>query len=154
MNTALADSQKLQVSDEEIIKRVIAGEKRLYEAIMRRYNARLYRIGMSIVGNDTDVEEIMQVAYIKAYEHLHTFNHKSGFGTWLTRILINESLLHLKKSKRFKSMEANDETFSTHKMPENDNTPVKVLLNKELSKVLEQSLEQLPEKYRLVFVLR
>src|SRR6267154_105454 len=100
MNTVLQDRDKHQLADEEIIGRVLAGEQRLYELIMRRYNARLYRVCMSIVSNDSIVEDIMQVVYIKAYEHLHTFKQQSSFATWLTRILINESLYQLKKSKR------------------------------------------------------
>jgi RNA polymerase sigma factor (sigma-70 family) len=154
MNTITEESQKLLVSDQEVISRVLAGEHRLYEFIMRRYNARLYRIGMSIVNNDTEVEDIMQVTYIKAYEHLHTFNNKSAFGTWITRILINESLLHLKKSKRYMSMETNNETNPIEKVQKNESSPIKALLNKELSNVLEDALVQLPEKYRIVFVLR
>lgn len=154
MNTVADDSQKQVISDDEIVRKVVAGEKHLYEIIMRRYNARLFRIGMSIVNNDADVEDIMQVAYIKAYEHLHKFDYRAGFGTWLTRILINESLLCLKKSKRFTSMEPGDENPLTGRTYRNENTPVKTLLNKELSNALEQALIQLPEKYRLVFVLR
>jgi RNA polymerase sigma factor (sigma-70 family) len=154
MNALAEDSQKLLISDEEVISRVLAGEQRLYEVIMRRYNARLYRVGMSIVNNDTEVEDIMQVAYIKAYEHLHTFNNKAAFGTWLTRIFINESLLHLKKSKRYTSMEANNDANPVERHHNTENTPVNTLLNKELSKILEDALVRIPEKYRVVFVLR
>ena len=75
MNKAEKEGDNYPFSDEEIISRVLTGEQRLYEHIMRRYNARLYRIGMSIVNNGTEVEDIMQVAYIKAYESLHLFEN-------------------------------------------------------------------------------
>lgn len=153
MNTTIEKPDMLQLSDEEIVNRVLAGEHRLYEQIMRRYNARLYRICMSIINNDSEAEDIMQVAYIKAYEHLHTFKKQSSFSTWLTRILINESLHHLKKNRRHVVMEANHEE-QVNGTVKTDNTPVKSLLNKELSAMLEQALAQLPEKYRLVFVMR
>ncbi len=154
MDTTQEINAGQMISDEEAIRRVLAGEGRLYEVIMRRYNARLYRIGMSIVNNETEVEDIMQVAYIKAYEHLHTFNHKSAFGTWLTRILINESLLHLKKSKRYTAMESDNRTNQVVTAVSSESTPAKALLNKELGRILEDALIQIPEKYRMVFVMR
>src|SRR5450631_3566957 len=95
-NTIVADT----ISDNEIISRVLQGEKNLYANIVRKYNQRLYRVGMSIINDDTEVEDVMQVAYIKAYENLGKFEFKSAFSTWITRILINESLLRLKKRKQ------------------------------------------------------
>jgi RNA polymerase sigma factor (sigma-70 family) len=143
-------ADKSQLSDEEVVGRIRAGEQRLYEVIMRRYNARLYRIGMSIVNNDTEVEDLMQIAYIKAYENLHKFEGRSGFGTWLTRILINECLYQVKKNKRYMKVELNGDA----PLHGNEHGPAKKLLNKELAGMLEDALVQIPEKYRMVFVMR
>lgn len=155
MDTGQQKHMPDQLTDEEIIIKILAGESRLYEVLMRRYNAMLYRVGMSVVNNDTEVEDIMQVTYIKAYEGLSNFESRSSFSTWITRILINESLYQLKKSKRNMSMNANNEGDEQHmNLGSNAASPVHALLNKELSSVLEQALVQLPEKYRLVFVLR
>jgi RNA polymerase sigma factor (sigma-70 family) len=153
MNTLTA-TEKEQLSDEEVIGRILSGEPRLYEVVMRRYNAMLYRVGMSIVNNDTDMEDIMQTAYIKAYEKLSTFEHRSGLGTWLTKILINESLHHVKKKKRHIAIEMSQEINMDNKPDGNTASPARALLNKELSKMLEDALVQLPLKYRLVFILR
>jgi len=151
------EGENNQPSEEEIIKKIVAGEKKLYEIIIRKYNTRLYRIGMSIVNDDDEVEDIMQNAYIKAYENLIKFEGKSSFGTWLVRILINESLLQLKKKKRFVSMEdqENNKTIVSrlNGLSEKE-TPSTSLINKELAKALENSLSELPEKYRMVFVMR
>src|SRR5688572_24942138 len=95
------------ISDHEIITRILQGEKNLYAVIVRRYNQRLYRIALSIINDDAEVEDIMQVAYIHAWENLEKFAFKASFSTWLTRILINESLLRLKK--RSKSINMNDD---------------------------------------------
>ena len=140
-----------QLSEIEIIHRVIGGDKHLYELIIRKYNPRLYRVGMSIVNDDMEVEELMQIAYIKAYENLPKFEHRSSFSTWLTRILMNECFQHLKKKQRtsFDSeMQYDGNKYNDMK------TPDRVLLNKELGKALESALTQLPEKYRVVFVMR
>ena len=97
------------ISDHEIITRILLGEKNLYALIVRRYNQRLYRVAMSIINDDAEVEDVMQVAYINAYENLGKFAFKASFSTWLTRILINESLLRLKK--RGKSINMNDDAM-------------------------------------------
>jgi RNA polymerase sigma factor (sigma-70 family) len=147
----LIQDQPLQVADEEIISKILSGEHRLYEVIIRRYNPRLFRIGMSMVKNDAEVEELMQIAFIKAYENLRQFENKSRFGTWLTRIMINECLGYIDKSKRRAHMEKHNELYLSGKAAEN---PAGKLLSKELGTILENALQQLPEKYRLVFVLR
>src|SRR5471030_334915 len=94
------------LNDEEIVDRVIKGEKHLYESLMRKYNTRLFRISMSIINDDMAVEDVTQTAYLNAYLNLASFQNKSSFSTWLTRILINESLLYKKKKLRREQMHA------------------------------------------------
>jgi RNA polymerase sigma-70 factor (ECF subfamily) len=60
-------------ADEDVVKRVLAGEIALYEILMRRYNQRLFRVARSILRNDGDAEDVMQEAYVRAYEHLNQF---------------------------------------------------------------------------------
>ena len=140
-----------QLSDEELITRIISGQKNLFELIIRKYNPRLYRIGMSIVHDSTEVEDIMQTVYVKAYENLTRLENRSFFGTWLTKIFINESLLQLKRKQRTTPVtEINIKNETTQTMQ----IPINTIINKELGKVLEDALLQLPEKYRIVFVLR
>jgi RNA polymerase sigma factor (sigma-70 family) len=137
------------INDEEIIKRILKGEKHLYESIMRKYNLRLYRICMSIINDDKEAEDIMQIAYVNAYQQLARFQYKSSFGTWLTRILINETLLHKKRTIKHPHvpMEETDNRY-------HDDTPLKSLMDKELKTILENAVSALPEKYRMVFVMR
>ena len=142
-------------SDQEIIARILAGDKDLYALIIKKYNQRLYRVAMSMINNDSEAEDVMQVTYIRAYEHLGSFAFKSSFATWLTRILINECLLRMKLKKRVVAM--NDENIEyelwIHKKKE-DATPAFQMMNTELKNILEESIRQLPEKYRTVFVMR
>ncbi|MEN0052852.1 MAG: sigma-70 family RNA polymerase sigma factor [Mucilaginibacter sp.] len=138
-----------QLSDEAIINRVLQGETDLYENLMRKYNERLYRISLSIVQNDKEAEDVMQIAYINAYRQLGSFRHQCSFGTWLTRILINESLLHKKRGQRTEQLH-----METPFTEEHHETPLSGLINKELKLVLEKAVAALPEKYRIVFVMR
>ncbi len=144
------------ISDKEVITRVLQGEKNLYSIIVRRYNQRLYRVAMGIIDDDAEVEDIMQVAYIKAYENLGQFGFKSAFSTWLTKILINESLLRLKNRKKSLHLANADtgynEMFQQQIM--DAQTPLHQVLNTELRSVLEKAICELPEKYRAVFVMR
>ena len=141
------------LNDDEIITRILNGDKDLYSIIVRRYNQRLYRIGMSMINDDREVEDAMQVAYINAYENLGKFAFRSSFPTWLTRILINECLLRLRKRK--KSISMNDENIeNVMKQDKGPQTPVTATLNSELRSILNDAIRQLPETYRTVFVMR
>lgn len=143
------------LSDDEIISRVLKGEKNLYGLIVRRYNQRLYRVAMSIVNDDSEVEDVMQVAYINAYENLEKFEFRSAFSTWLTRILLNECLLRVRKKKNSvpltDDMTINPGNRQNTYEPE---TPVSYALQSELKTILEKAIQQLPEKYRTVFIMR
>jgi len=137
------------LTDEEIVNRIVNGEINLYETLIRKYNQRLYRIGRSIINDDQEVEDIMQTTYLNAYLKLSSFKNKSTFGTWLTKILINESLLHKKRKVKLDNILIEKQRADYH-----TDTPLNNLMNSELKTILEKSISVLPEKYRLVFVLR
>ena len=141
------------IADDEIITRVLNGEKNLYALLVQRYNQRLYRVGMAIINADAEVEDVMQVAYIKAYENLSKFEFKSSFSTWLTRILINECLLRIRKRKSLSNM--NDDIFGNKIYQLGQvQTPLMKTLNSELKNILQDAIGRLPEKYRTVFIMR
>lgn len=143
------------IPDKEVIGRVLAGEINLYAILVRRYNQRLYRVAMSIINNEAEAEDAMQVAYIKAFENLKKFEHKSAFSTWLIRILINECLLRTKK--RNQSISMNDDMIENElyrRLKKNSQTPLTSVVNSELKRILEKAICQLPGKYKTVFVMR
>lgn len=137
------------LSSEEIVVCILSGETHLYETLMRKFNQQLYRIGMSIINDDQEVEDIMQITYLNAYKNLYSFKHHSSFSTWLTKILINESLLH--KKRKLKLEKTLMESGYNDKYTE---TPLDNLMNKELKTILEKAVAALPEKYRTVFMMR
>lgn len=141
--------ESISEHDKELVSRIVKGEKRLYEQLMRKYNQRLYRISRSIVNDDAAAQDVMQTAYLNAYLHLADFQGKSSFATWLTQILINESLLYKKRRQKHQEILRNNE-----KNPIHHQTPLAELMNNELKTILEQTVSDLPEKYRLVFVMR
>ena len=156
METTATIEPALDINDEVVINKVLHGETKQFELLIKKYNARMYRIGMVIINNDTEIEDVMQNAYIKAFQGLPKFENRSTFGTWLTRILVNECLQFLKKSKRTTSIESAN---FAHMYKEGNGlaeqkAPDSLALNKELRRALEESILELPEKYRMVFVMR
>ena len=141
--------QTHQAGDDILVKRILAGEPRLFETVIRKYNQRLYRIGMAILKQDVDTEDAMQNTYIKAYQNLDKFGNRAELGTWLYRIMINECLAAKKKKQRLLT-EPVEQLINNSAMT----TPAHILMNKELNNAMEAAIAQLPEKYRLVFVLR
>ena len=85
------------LSDEEVVRRVLEGEPALFEILMRRYNQRLFRVTRSIVSNDLEAEDIIQDAYVRAYEHLNQFEGRARFSTWLTKIAVYEAYARVRR---------------------------------------------------------
>ncbi len=122
---------------------------------MRRYNQRLYRIARTILRNDADAEDVMQEAYVRAYQHLSDFAGEAKFSTWLTKIAIYEALGRRRqaRTKIPKSIEdVNMHIMNTVLTDERD--PERQAYDQELRAVLEHAIEALHENYRSVFVLR
>ena len=140
-----------QISDEEIIAEVKSGNIEAYSEIVRRYNQRLYRIAVSYGVMDDDAEEVIQLAYISAYEKLSQFRGEAKFSTWLIKILINECLMLKRQQKRVVKLdEIKDVTFNT----ESHQNPEEKYMNIERKEILEEAVKRLPEKYRTVFIFK
>jgi len=142
----------VELTDSQIIEQVQKGDKQKYALLMRKYNQRLYRICKGYLKNEAEIEDVMQDAYVKAYQNLGKFENRSQFSTWLSRIVINECLQRLKKLNRTRNIE-DSENQETMNLTDNRN-PETNSLNKELKLLLEANIEQLPEKYKVVFIMR
>jgi RNA polymerase sigma-70 factor (ECF subfamily) len=143
------------LGDDEVVRRVKAGEHALFEILMRRYNQRLYRVARSIVKDEAEAEDVMQQAYVNAYTHLDQFADRAKFATWLTRIAVYEALARVRRRGRLTEidpMSDTDETGGglTSKGPD----PEQQAFTGEMRRALELSLDALPEIYRTVFMLR
>src|SRR5215471_8555694 len=146
------------LSDEEVVRRVLDGETALFELIMRRYNQRLYRVARAILRDEAEAEDVMQDAYVRAYEHLGQFAGRSQFATWLTRIAIHEALARAQRRKRTdqlgssRSSEAGvDREVDVAASALN---PEEQLSVSELGWALEDAILSIPEQYRLVLMMR
>jgi RNA polymerase sigma-70 factor, ECF subfamily len=147
-------------TDHQVVDRVRAGDTALYEIIMRRYNQRLYRVTYAILRDDAEAEDVIQDAYVRAYQHLDQFAGYAPFSIWLTRIAVHEALRRLqirKRSQQFDDIEHDEESpmnGAETTIPETSLDPEQRASNAELGQLLEQAVLELPEQYRTVIMLR
>src|SRR5438093_9765514 len=142
------------LSDEEVVKRVIAGEPALFEILMRRYNQRLFRVTRSIVTNDVEAEDIIQDAYVRAYEHLSQFEGRAKFSTWLTKIAIYEAYARVRRIDYQKVDSISVLEGQGLEVRSKGRDPEEQIYDGELKMVLERAVDSLSDEYRSVFMLR
>ena len=144
-----------QYSDTEIIQRVIAGEITLFEILIRRNNPFLYKVGRSYNYNHQDTQDLMQDTFIDAYTNLSKFENRSLFKTWIIKIMLNNCFKKQQRSsfKNEVSNEISDKSIPMFSGKQHTDTN-KIVLNRELSMVIEDALLNVPLDYRLVFSLR
>lgn len=153
-NVAFLAADK-SLTDDVIISRVLLGKREDYEILVRRYNNLLYKTARGILSKEEDVEDVMQEAYIRGFEKLHQFRSEARFSTWLGRILINCALQHLNKlkGKVHVSIDAlgGDEIGTIVDEQVLETSPQ---VSENIKAALESAINHLPEKYRVVFILR
>jgi RNA polymerase sigma-70 factor, ECF subfamily len=144
------------LSDEDVVARVLAGETGMFEIVMRRHNQRLYRVARAILRNDGEAEDVMQDAYVRAYEHLDQFAGKAKFSTWLTRIAVHEALARQRRGNRYQELEPMSEREGDpmNRFASLAPDPEQQASNSEIRRLLEEAVEKLPDAYRTIFMLR
>lgn len=145
--------------EEALVARAQAGDAQAFAELVERYERKIYRLARHITGNDEDAEDVLQEAFLKAYENLPGFQGQSKFYTWLVRIAVNEALMKLRRRKTGK-MVSLDETIDTgeetmaREIAVWEDNPEERYSREELRRILEEAIETLPPLYRTVFVLR
>lgn len=144
------------LTDEEVALKILDGETELFEIIMRRHNRRLFRVTRSILRNDAESEDVVQDAYVRAYAHLGSFERRSTFATWLTRIAIHEALSRKRRAARIDTHEGELLTGcdSREKLDRASRSPEQQAIDGELRAAIETAIDQMPLHYRTVFMLR
>jgi RNA polymerase sigma-70 factor, ECF subfamily len=146
-------STSLGLSDEAVIARVRDGEPWCFEILMRRHNRRVFRATRAILKRDDEAEDVMQEAYVRAYEHLSDFRGEASFATWLTRIAIHEALARKRKEQRFDPLDSTPRESMLMSV-EPSRSPEQQVNDQQLRAVLERAIDALPDEFRTVFVLR
>lgn len=143
-----------KLTETEIIERVLKGEKSLYELIVRRFNAYLYKIGRSYNYNHEDTQDLMQDTYIDAFRNLSQFENRSSFKTWIICIMMNNCYRKREKSSFRNEIMQDVNEHATPMFTNRNNETDKVIQSRELGTIIENSLVKIPLDYRMVFSLR
>lgn len=142
-------------TDQEVVDRVKAGDTALYEIIMRRYNQRLYRVTRAILRDDAEAEDVIQDAYVRAYQHLDQFAGRAPFSTWLTRIAVHEALHRIRWRNNNQQLgDTEDDGEGSMSVVGKSLDPEQSASIGELGQLLEEAVLELPDQYRTVIMLR
>lgn len=145
-----------ELSDLEVVERVRAGETGLFEVLMRRYNRRLFRVAWSILLDGDEAEDVVQDAYVRAFQHLDQFEGRARFATWLTRIAAYEASARRRKRHRLVALDGL-EGAERERLMAGTGEPAGAedrALARGAREILRRAVARMPSAEREVFVLR
>jgi len=140
-----------------LVERVLAGDRRAFEPLVRKHERRVFRVALAVLGNIDDSEEAMQETFIKAFRHLDQFRREARFTTWLTRIAVNEAIQKRSTRKNLvplAEVETAAEQFTPKRYESWKSNPEQLYGKQEIHRIVEVAIQSLPEIYREAFVLR
>ena len=147
--------------DVELVRRSAAQDHEAFRALMKRHNQMMYRAARSVLKNEPEAEDAVQEAYLQAYRAMGNFRGDAKVSTWLVRIAVNEAITRLNKQARRAEIirldggDSQDQHSSEDTMNESaPERPERATLRAETRKLLEAKIDQLPDAFRTVFVLR
>lgn len=152
-------AQPRMAQDDSTIARLVAGgDRSAFELLMRRYNRRLHRLARASLGDEAEAQDALQDAYLCAYRSIRQFRGDSALSTWLSRIVLNECLARKRRATRRQnvisivSWESNMERVAD--VADSAEGPDSTLARAQMRSVLERKVSELPEIFRVVFVMR
>jgi len=139
-------------ADAELATQIAGADAGAFERMMRQHNRRLFRVARSILRDDADAEDAVQDGYIRAYQAIAEFRGQASLATWLTRIIVNQAL----ENRRRKGRQSEDrlDPDALADIAEEAETPESLAMRSQLTRLIETSVDRLPEAYRTVFILR
>jgi RNA polymerase sigma-70 factor (ECF subfamily) len=141
-----------------VVARAKAGDAAAYSELVSRYERKIFRLAMNITRNREDAEDVMQEAFLKAYQHLDNFQGDSKFYTWLVRIAVNEALMRLRKRRpgEFSIDEPaeGEDDVMPREIADWGPSPEQRFARSEMNGILTEAIEKLDPAFRVVFVLR
>lgn len=151
------------LNDGELVSLAQQGDGAAVEELVSRYEDKVYNLAYRMMGNREDAEDVLQDAFLNVIRSIDGFKGKSSFSTWLYRITSNAALTRLRKKSRKEKSEGEflDEVYAVKqaaqsgvRMNDWSDNPARQLLSEEAKVMMEEAINELPEKYRTVFVLR
>ena len=154
MPAVLTAMPSVASGDMQLVRRALAREGDAFRTIIKMHNQRLYRIARGVVRNDSEAEDIVQEAYVRAFAHLDSFRGDASLGTWLSRIVINEALGRLRKRRRTVAMPENPQAEIIQFPLNPSDDPERTMAQRQILQLVERATDSLPDVYRMVFMAR
>jgi RNA polymerase sigma-70 factor (ECF subfamily) len=147
------DSTLVGQADSILIAASKRGEGRAFDALVERYNSKIFAVAFRITRHREDAEDIVQLSFQKAFIHLQSFEGRSSFSTWLTRIAINEALMWMRKTRALRevaleSTRREDESAACLEIPDVKASPEETCALEERSRILASAMNRLPSPLR------
>ncbi len=148
-----------QHPDVGLVERVRGGDVSAYDELVRKYERQVFRIAQHITQNREDAQDVVQDAFLKAFEKLDQFQGNSKFYTWLVRIAVNESLMRLRRRRTGKMVSIDEDVQTEEGSVPRDLAdwapdPEQTYTRTELNRILRKTIKGLPPGFRVVFELR
>ncbi len=147
-----------EVDDHELVKMAQAGDDTAFTELLARHRASCMKLALSILRNREDAEDEVQSALWKAYQHIGGFQQDARFSTWLTRIVVNQCLMRIRKNKRARMFHIDDvqigDEIGTLELADSRGTPEGAVGQSEVNGVIETEIRRIPPLLRNVFMLR
>jgi RNA polymerase sigma-70 factor (ECF subfamily) len=142
-----------------LVTRARAGDSQAFGELVSRYQNKIYRLAKHITQNDEDAEDVLQETFLKAYEHLDSFQGNSKFYTWVVRIAVNESLMKLRKRKGDRTVPLDEPVDTGEEMVAREiavweDNPEQRYSREEMQHILDEAVQSLKPDFRTVFMLR
>jgi RNA polymerase sigma factor (sigma-70 family) len=157
VDTAIA-ATTVENDERSMASSIAAGDHLAFERLMRRYNRRLYRIARAALRDRTEAEDALQDAYLRAYRSIGQFRAEASLSTWLSRLVLNECFTRMRRQTRrdnVTSIASPDTPVEYPSMLADEaDSPDKTLERVQVRNLLERKVDELPENFRIVFVLR
>lgn len=143
------------VPDEDLVSRILQGEKHLFDVVVQRHRHRLMRVAISIMRNEAEAEDVVQDAFLSAYQHLAQFAGRAKFSTWLSRIAMHRAFALVAQNGRRVSLdEEYDDEQPMRVVPDPAPNPEQRLYFTEMASLVGAAVAELPESYRSVLLMR
>ncbi len=151
--------KSLPLPESELIKRAKEGKDEFFEMLISRYEKKIYNLAYRFLNNEQDAIEVLQETLIRAYRFIKKFQERSSFYTWLYRIAMNVALRKLKRRSKEEKVISLDQTVPGYEdipqeIPDETQNPELIYERKELQKAIRKALEEVPEVYRSVVLLK
>jgi RNA polymerase sigma-70 factor (ECF subfamily) len=142
-----------------LVARAREGDLAAFNELVNQYSRKIFRLAKHITQNEEDAEDILQETFLKAFEHLSSFQGQSKFYTWIVRIAVNESLMKLRKRKSDRTVPLDEpvdtgEDTMVREIAVWDENPEQKYSREELGAILDEAVQSLRPAFRTVFVLR